>query len=280
MAPQNAEGAPPTDAPNNRSSNTTVSVSRTQFCKQLRDTALDYSRRGWPVLPLLPGSKIPLTRHGLHDASTDPQRICIWWSRCPDANIGIRTGVAFDVLDVDLHGTNGFAALSKVDEAGLLNGYGRIVATTSGGRHLYYLPSGAGNSTTRVGLDFRGAGGYVVAPPSRINGRPYTVVSDDDPTGALDWAAVRNLVDPRPVHVPQQRRGDEAENIDRLVRHVARQQEGNRNAGLFWAACRAVEQGHSDMRAFIEAGVQAGLDATEAARTCRSAIRTIRGGAA
>jgi len=279
MPPTNEGTAPRPDAVPT-TTNTTNSVSRKQFCKQLLDGALGYARRGWPVLPLLPGTKLPLSRHGLHDASTDPQQIGTWWTRCPDANIGVRTGVAFDVLDVDLHGHNGFAALSKVDERGLLTGHGRIVATTSGGRHLYYLPSGAGNSTTRVGLDYRGAGGYVVAPPSRINGRPYTVVSDDNPTAALDWAAVRNLVDPRPVHVPQQRHGNEPGDVDRLVQHVARQTEGNRNAGLFWAACRAVEQGCADFRPFIEAAVSTGLPANEAARTCRSAIRTIRGGAA
>ncbi|MGH7487948.1 MAG: bifunctional DNA primase/polymerase, partial [bacterium] len=60
----------------------------------LATAALEYAARGWPVLPIRPRAKLPLTEHGLHDATTDPELITQWWERWPDANIGIRTGVA------------------------------------------------------------------------------------------------------------------------------------------------------------------------------------------
>jgi hypothetical protein len=68
--------------------------------------ALRYASQGVPVFPLAPRSKFPLISaanggHGLHDATTDAARIQAWWMAHPTANIGLRTGVAFDVIDLD-----------------------------------------------------------------------------------------------------------------------------------------------------------------------------------
>src|SRR3954453_1692819 len=79
--------------------------------------ALAYARHGIPVLPVHTpaedGScscgrstcdrvgKHPRVRHGLSEASTDETRLQMWWTRWPDANIGLRTGVVMDVADVD-----------------------------------------------------------------------------------------------------------------------------------------------------------------------------------
>jgi hypothetical protein len=65
------------------------------------DHALDCAARGWPVFPIKPGSKEPATRRGFHDATTDTDQITTWWTKTPAAGIGIATGVAFDVLDID-----------------------------------------------------------------------------------------------------------------------------------------------------------------------------------
>jgi len=70
----------------------------------LLECALQYAGKGWPVFPLEPGGKRPLGRlapKGLHNATTDRECIERWWNTAPDANIGIRTGIAFDALDVD-----------------------------------------------------------------------------------------------------------------------------------------------------------------------------------
>ena len=67
--------------------------------------ALAYARRGWPVFPCRPGQKVPATRHGFRDATTDPEQITGWFGRDPDRNVAIATGAPGpDVLDVDVHG--------------------------------------------------------------------------------------------------------------------------------------------------------------------------------
>jgi len=145
----------------------------------LLEVALAYARHGIPVLPVhtpvpdgcscdRPGcdrpGKHPRLRHGLTDASTDPRQIEIWWSRWPAANIGLRTGLVMDVADVD--SAEGWHGLRH-----LLGGampVGPQVRTGGGGWHVWFRPLGYGNRVRVLpGVDWRGAGGYVVAPPSR-----------------------------------------------------------------------------------------------------------------
>jgi len=137
----------------------------------LLEAALDYAGRGWPVLGLKELEKIPdhrLVRHGLHDATTNPALIEKMWSVSPNANIGLRTGVSFDVLDID-----GPLAMSALEEFGTSTGGGDDVdgptVKTPRGWHVYGLPTGKGNRVNvggLAGIDWRGDGGYVVAPPS------------------------------------------------------------------------------------------------------------------
>lgn len=111
-----------------------------------------------------------LFEHGCKDASTDPARIRELWQPWPDANVGIATGGAMLVLDVDVdHG--GRASLTTlVAEHGSLPKT-VLAVTGSGGWHGYFaVPGGLAirNSAGQIGagLDIRGEGGYVVAPPS------------------------------------------------------------------------------------------------------------------
>ena len=135
---------------------------------RLLDAALYYARLGWPVFPLRPRDKRPATRNGFKDATTDAERIRTWWTRHPEANIGLPTGHTFDVIDVDLpHGVPAFISLLDTDT----EVHGRV-STSSGGIHLYVTPTGGGNLAGIVpGIDYRGAGGYVVAPPSTLGPR-------------------------------------------------------------------------------------------------------------
>jgi Bifunctional DNA primase/polymerase, N-terminal len=141
--------------------------------------ALAYARHGIPVLPVHTPvgegmcscgretcdrvGKHPRLRRGLTEASTDPHRITLWWSRWPEASIGLRTGVVMDVADVD--SAEGRQCLRHVLGGAIPAG---PQVRTGGGWHFWFRTTGYGNRVRLLpGVDWRGAGGYVVAPPSR-----------------------------------------------------------------------------------------------------------------
>jgi Bifunctional DNA primase/polymerase, N-terminal len=177
--------------------------------------ALAYAAAGWPVFPCRPNSdqcpapdrcqcKAPVTVNGFKDATTDPAVIGAWWVRWPTANVAIATGTPGpDVLDVDVKPDgNGFAALNRLKRAGLLTGAARLVRTRSGGIHVYYAgTTQRGGSLPRHRLDFKAAGGYVLAPPSHVHGKPYELLDHRDGAATLDWPTAKRVLDPprRPV---------------------------------------------------------------------------------
>ena len=238
--------------------------------------ALAFATIGWPVLPCRPGRKIPATAHGYRDATTDPDTITGWFGSHPDWNLAIATGAPGpDVLDVDQHGPagNGYPAFRRLKAAGLLDGAAIYVRTPSGGLHAYFT-----GTTQRNGhlpahhLDFRSAGGYVLTPPSRVDGRPYQLISQPGGRGHLDWAAVTRLLHPEPRHQPSRQSGTAGHDLHDLARWVAAQAEGNRNAGLFWAANRALEHDPAtDLSVLADAARHAGLPDLEITRTLDSA---------
>jgi hypothetical protein len=186
------------------------------------DAALGYAARGIPVYPahwprLIPGGAIlacscprgptcdrpakhPLVRHGVKEATTDPDRIGRWWRHWPQANVGLATGICFDALDID--GPDGLAALGQLQEAAALRLPGPLVATGGGGWHVWFAPTGLGNRPPRglAHVDWRGRGGCVLAPSSRhISGASYRwlVGLDQAPLPEVP-AALRRLLDPDP----------------------------------------------------------------------------------
>ena len=155
-----------------------------------------------------------------------------------------------------------------------------IVRTPSGGFHAYYQ----GTEHQRNGhipgvhVDFRSQGGYVVAPPSTIAGRTYEVARKQPSADTFDWGAARQVLDPQPERQPYkapERAGDRPRDLSHLPGWVAAQPEGNRNAGLFWAANRAVEAGDTaTLDSLANAARSAGLDDREIDRTITSAQQT------
>lgn len=118
------------------------------------------------MLPLKPREKTPLGRlvhNGNKDASTETKTIERWWGEEPDANIGLLTGTAFDVLDID--GPEAVTALNA-----LAPGYQHRgpVSSTGKGYHLLFAVTGSRNHAKMASapIDFRGEGGYIVAAPS------------------------------------------------------------------------------------------------------------------
>jgi hypothetical protein len=199
---------------------------------QLRDAALGYASRGIPVLPLHyplphrsdlqpvggddqpalrtgcscrdPGCSQPakhplgsLVPHGVKDATTNRARVLAWWTRHPQANIGLATGHTFDVLDVD--GPQGAHTIRTLAATHGLESSGPLVRTGGGGWHFYLAPTGLGNvhphGLERV--DWRGRSGYVVAPPSRhASGHPYQWVTGrdlDTPPGMVPAVLLERL---------------------------------------------------------------------------------------
>lgn len=152
--------------------------------------ALELAAVGWPVFPLEPGGKRPhgrLAPHGFKEATTDPGTIRSWWKAEPQANIGIRTGVAFDVIDID--GPAALGALDRTMPAGEAADADPIVigptVQTPRGWHVYVTPTGRGNTVNLgglAGIDWRGRAGYIVAPGSvREDGTPWAWYLPDDP---------------------------------------------------------------------------------------------------
>ena len=261
------------------------------------EAALDYCSRGWPVLPCEPRGKRPagaLVPHGLKDASTDLDVVARWWKAEPEANIGLRTGVAFDVLDVN--GDEGMAALAiEIPfDAPTVDG---PTVTTGKGAHVYVRgdrarePSGAPPRCRLAG----GKGGYVVAPPSvHPSGAVYVwKCGEDDPAFGAN-APIRpapawllDLLDRRSAPAPLSndkltktsaygRRALEAE-----CGRLALAPEGRRNHTLNAAAFalgQLVAGSVLDVREVVDALLTAagrcGLSDVEARRTIASGLRS------
>jgi hypothetical protein len=238
--------------------------------------ALALAARGWPVFPCQPGRKLPATAHGYLDATTDPGQITRWFERHPHWNLAVATGAPGpDVLDVDQHGPvgNGYPALTKLRAAGLLDGCAGYVRTPSGGLHAYFTGTSqhCGHLPAHH-IDFRSAGGYALVPPSRVRGKPYERISTVVGNGRLDWQQVIGLLEPARQRQPPASRPPAAQGTGRLAAWVAAQPEGNRNAGLFWAANRALEADPAaDLSPLAEAAHNAGLGEAEITRTLQSA---------
>lgn len=148
--------------------------------KALAESAAWYAHNGLAVFPLVPGEKRPIVRRGLHEATTDPEQVAAWWQQWPQANIGLRTGLRFDVVDVD--GPAGYRSLVVLEDDGLIPATLGRVCTARGGRHIYIAPTGDGNTAGLLpGIDYRGSGGYVVAPPSRTVTGMWTWLQPLDP---------------------------------------------------------------------------------------------------
>ena len=257
---------------------------------ELGEAAAVYAAAGIPVFPCAPGQKRPLTTHGFQDATADPAQVDAWWGRYPDANIGLATGTVIEVLDVDVHATgSGYPILRTLQQEGLIGGWGQAVRSPSGGLHLYY-PSDPEQtrgswSRARSHTDFRGTGGYIIAPPSTITtthgNRRYETIARGRHPRPVDADAIRELLIPQPEQTL--RRLDPAtlreQSVEQLAAWVAALPEGNRNAGLFWAACRLVEAGLSEPDTFGALGPAAsaaGLEAREITATIRSAHHPTR----
>jgi hypothetical protein len=269
--------------------------------------ALSYAVAGWPVLPLhapdadgvcscrdgdceSPG-KHPRTRQGLTDAGADPHVIAGWWRRWPVANIAVRTG---ELVVLDIDGEPGGRSLHDLEALHAPLPTTRV-ATSARGVHLYFRAAGAevGSSIGRVaaGVDVRGRGGYIVAPPTRhARGIDYRWASAATIARLPGWPAEpmspsADLVDRKAlpsfvacVGSERARRYLQAA-ADAELLEVALAGTGTRNATLNRAAFRLGQLAGAGLgdrdelaNALLGAALSAGLGQREARATINSGL--------
>ncbi|MFG2718759.1 bifunctional DNA primase/polymerase [Streptomyces sp. NPDC048416] len=267
--------------------------------------ALSAAERGLPVIPLsrtkLPALPSPhredprpglcrgecgLPGHGVHDATADPAGVRALFAAAPWATgYGIACGrpphhlIGID-LDTKPPGADATASLQHLALRHLFTIPETVVVITpSGGRHIWLTgPPDAvvPNSASRLapGIDIRGAGGYLVGPGSLSGRGVYRLAPGTAhlgpapcPTALLDL-----IIAPARPHQPQRPGGHHGHG---LVQFVLAAHEGQRNTRLFWAACRAYENGIGEelTAALTSAAVRTGLTAREASATIASAAR-------
>lgn len=144
--------------------------------------AVEYINMGLAVFPIKYKDKIPLTRNGCKDATTDAAIVKAWWQKYPNANVGIATGLksgGLFVIDLDIDedkGINGYQTIRDWERKnGILPDTWSSI-TGRGGYHLFFKSSKQITNRTGIleGVDIRGEGGYIVAPPStHANGHKY-----------------------------------------------------------------------------------------------------------
>ena len=208
--------------------------------------AMEYAARGWAVFPLVARDKVPAVKGGFKVASTDAESIEEMWSAHPDLNVGIATGsmsgglIVIDLDVDDARGEDGNATLRAWERE-----HGELPETAtaktgSGGTHLFFIanePVGC-SVDNELGVDVRGDGGYVVAPPSvHPTGTPYEWDLSPEDVGVARaddnvHAFIRSVQGER-------RRGEKF----RLPESIG---EGRRNDTLFRQACSLQSTGYDD----------------------------------
>lgn len=221
--------------------------------EHLRKHANWYARRGLRVFPCKPRDKVPATAHGCKDATTDPAQIAAWWDGTYLYNVGLATGGGVVVLDVDINHSAGKYGDETLAELEAQHGplpETWMCLTGGGGVHYYFAcddPALTVGTGFAPGLDYRGAGGYVVAPPSlHDSGREYEWEAAHTPANTAlaplpDW--LHSLMLEGRKQAPRTRTEAAPEKV----------QEGGRNDTLYRLACSLRGKGLG------EAGITAAL---------------------
>ena len=212
------------------------------------DAAIEYAKKGFAVFPLKYRDKVPLTRNGCKDATTDAAQIKAWWQKYPNVNIGLATGSVSQnvfVIDLDIDEDRGIDGYHSLEDWQREHGdfpETWTAITGRGGYHLYYRGNGKIKNRAGIidGVDIRGNGGYVVAPPSiHKNGRRYEWEYSPD---EFEIAKADNNVEYFLSH-DDQKQGT-AFTMPNIVA------AGQRNQMLFRFACMMQAKGASDQSVF------------------------------
>lgn len=155
---------------------------------EILEAAIKYAKRGWSVFPVKK-NKNPYTQRGFYDATKDISIIESWWQKWPDANVAIATGSmsnGLTVIDIDIDedkGIYGDESFRDWCDQECVYIDSLTAVTGRGGKHLYFTSTHPYGCKVRAldGVDIRGEGGYVIAPPSiHQNGRTYFFDGDEE----------------------------------------------------------------------------------------------------
>jgi hypothetical protein len=157
------------------------------------EAALRYALLGIPVFPCKTDKK-PLVKWS-REATRNPAQIIEWWAQWPKAMIGLVTGSRSGLVVLDIDVKNDVDGFESLGQQGILLPEGALkVQTPSGGAHYYFAlrpQEKINNSAGRIaaGVDVRGEGGYVIAPPSVGGaGKSYQFAS------SFDFASLKELL--------------------------------------------------------------------------------------
>jgi putative DNA primase/helicase len=145
----------------------------------LSQAALALVKLGCFIFPCHPKSKRPMTKNGYKDATNNVETVRQWWTKTPNANIGLVPGKSGWIV-IDEDGPVGEESLRRLG----LDSVKTMFVKTGRGRHLYFgHPGGLIGNTHDLGpgLDIRADAGYVLVPPSiHPNGTKYQWGGLDD----------------------------------------------------------------------------------------------------
>ena len=133
---------------------------------ELLETAIEYSRIGLSVIPVGRDKKPLVAWKEFQNRIASEDEINQWWAQWPQANVGIVTGAVSDLIVLDCDNEAAFEEWrAKLQSAGIET----ATCKTGRGAHFYFQHPGdkvKNFAAKQPGLDLRGDGGYVIAPPS------------------------------------------------------------------------------------------------------------------
>jgi len=138
--------------------------------------ALLYRQHGYSIIPISPNDKIPLIQWTKYQSEIATEaEIRAWWDKWHNAGIGIVTGEVSGIVVIDIDSKEGEIACAPYIEGA----YPQVKTPRKNGMHLYCThQQGDVHNKARVfdGVDVRGNGGYVIAPPTKLNGKDYRFI--------------------------------------------------------------------------------------------------------
>ena len=88
-----------------------INTTRGRSQSDIQGAAMSFMDLGWPVFAV--NGKVPCTRHGVKDASTEHRLAALWFERYPERGVALATGRPSGVWVLDLDGQDGIDAFNE-----------------------------------------------------------------------------------------------------------------------------------------------------------------------